>query len=80
MRDAPWHLYHTSRCLQCGVGVPMIVVLRGTHVCDPDDLLTEEAVGVAEQIKLMHFEIHEYLQSSAGRQSRSEQWCREHER
>ena len=50
-------------------------------MCDPYDLLAHEAKRVAEQIELMHFEIHEYLQSSGGRRrSRFAQWCREHGR
>jgi hypothetical protein len=51
------------------------------HVCDPGDLLAQEAVRLAEQIELMHFEIDEYLRSGSGRRkSRFAQWCREHGR
>ena len=81
MGNAPRYLHDTSRCVQCGVRVPVTDVLRGMHVCDPGDLAAQEAVRLAGQIELMHFEIHEYLRSSAGRrQLRFEQWCREHGR
>jgi hypothetical protein len=80
MADAAWHLHRQTRCADCGVGISLAEVLQETHVCDPDDRLAHEAVLLAEQIELLHFEIDEYLRSHEGqRQSRFARWCREHQ-
>ncbi|HWM14793.1 MAG TPA: hypothetical protein VNO56_09950 [Gaiellaceae bacterium] len=81
MSGAPWHVFGTSHCPQCGADVPVDQLLRGGHRCDPADLEAHEAEQLQARLVVLCVEIAEYLDGPAGRNRLAfARWCREHGR
>lgn len=79
--SAPWHVFGTSQCPQCGADVPVAQLLRGGHRCDPAELEAREAEQLHARLEAVHVEIADYLDSPAGRKQLAfAHWCREHGR
>jgi len=81
MSGAPWHVFGTSQCPQCGADVPVAQLLRGGHRCEPADLEAHEVEQLQARLVVLNVEIAEYLDSPAGRNRLAfAHWCRVHGR